>query len=147
MKKNMTLGIATDEDLRNIIFNGDEHKEFLIDNFIRCRTLDEYHMALIYCLGIDRDTRAHVNSIYDFQTGYVKTTCLQEGWLTSGSAKIVRMAFNLYCNGTPSTCDYENLESQVSECREYTVENLFCCGYARFFWQAIKIRYPEYTAR
>ncbi|WP_270444902.1 DUF6075 family protein, partial [Blautia intestinalis] len=24
------------------------------------------------------------------------------------------------------------------------VEDLFCCGYARYFWEAIKIRYPEY---
>jgi len=25
------------------------------------------------------------------------------------------------------------------------VEDLFCCGYALFFWQAIQIRYPEYV--
>ena len=26
-----------------------------------------------------------------------------------------------------------------------TVEDLFCCAYAPFFWQAIQIRYPEYA--
>ena len=53
-------------------------------------------------------------------------------------------AFNLYCNGTPSVGDYEAEEDQLKECQYYTVEDLFCCGYARYFWEAIKIRYPEY---
>ena len=35
-------------------------------------------------------------------------------------------------------------EDQLKECQYYTVEDLFCCGYARYFWEAIKIRYPEY---
>lgn len=99
----------------------------------------------MYCLGIDRDTREHINRIYDFKSGCVKTECLHEGWQTSGSVRIVRMAFNLYCDGTPSVSDYEgNPEQELDECREYTVSDLFCCGYARYFWEAIKIRYPEY---
>jgi hypothetical protein len=46
--------------------------------------------------------------------------------------------------GTPSVGDYEAEEDQLKECQYYTVEDLFCCGYARYFWEAIKIRYPEY---
>lgn len=81
-----------------------------------------------------------------FLTGCVKPECLQEGWQTSGSVKIIRMAFNLYCNGTPSIYNFEDsdLEGQLQECSLYTVEELFCCGYARYFWEAVKIRYPEY---
>lgn len=67
----------------------------------------------MYCLGISNDTRVNVDRIYDFKTGCVKTACLQEGWQTSGSAKIVRMAFNLYCNGTPSVYDIEDAEKQL----------------------------------
>ena len=58
---------------------------------------------------------------------------------------VIRMAFNLYCNGTPSVSDYEDAEEQVDECRQYTVEEIFCCAYAPYFWQAIQIRYPEYA--
>lgn len=103
-------------------------------------------MALVYCLGIDRDTRDHIKQIYDFKTGNVRPECLREGWQTSGSVKIVRMAFNLYCNGTPSVYNYDDsdMERQLHEMSCYTVEDLFCCGYARYFWEAIKIRYPEY---
>ncbi len=39
----------------------------------------------------------------------------------------------------------ENKKEQVNECRQYIVEDLFCCAYAPFFWQAIQIRYPEYV--
>lgn len=75
----------------------------------------------------------------------MKTECLHEGWQTSGSVKVVRMAFNLYCNGTPSVLDYEDAEEQVDECRQYSAEELFCYAYAPFFWQAVQIRYPEYA--
>ena len=102
-------------------------------------------MALCYCLGINDDTRRNANRIYDFKTGCVKTECLHEGWQTSGSVKVVRIAFNLYCNATPSVDDYTDAEEQINECRQYTVEELFCCAYAPFFWQAIQIRYPEYA--
>ena len=55
------------------------------------------------------------------------------------------MAFNLYCNGTPSVDDEQDTEEQVDECRRYSVEDLFYCCYAPYFWQAIQIRYPEYA--
>jgi hypothetical protein len=137
---------AAGEDARTITFMNKEHKEFYLEYLPKCRWKDVYHKALVYCLGIDRDTRKHVNRIYDFKNGSVKPECLQEGWQTSGSVRVVRMAFNLYCNGTPSVYDYEDAEKQLSECSCYTVEDLFCCGYAKFFWEAIKIRYPEYCS-
>ena len=75
----------------------------------------------------------------------VKPECLHDGWQTSGSVRVVRMAFNLYCNGTPSLYEYEDTEEQVKECGRYSAEELFCCSYAPFFWQAVQIRYPEYA--
>ena len=137
---------AEKKDSCTITFKNKEHEKFYMEYLTKCRYRDVYHKALVYCLGIDRDTRENANRIYDFKTGYVKTECLQEGWQTSGSEKIVRMAFNLYCNGTPSVNDYDDVEEQVKECRCYTVEELFCCGYAKYFWEAIKIRYPEYCS-
>lgn len=86
---------------QNAIFSCEEHQQFFFEYLPKCRYTDVYHLALVYCLGIDRDTRKHVDSIYDFKTGDIKTECLRQGWITSGSAKIIRMAFNLYCNSTP----------------------------------------------
>lgn len=102
-----------------ITFKSEAHKIFYLKYLPECRYQDVYHKALVYCLGIDADTRNHVNSIYDFKTGCVKTKCLNEGWQNSGSIKIVRMAFNLYCNGTPSVHDFGNAEERLQECGCY----------------------------
>ena len=121
---------AENRKARTITFKNEEHKKFYKTYLQKCRYQDVYHKALVYCLGIGDDTRTNVNRIYDFKTGCVKTECLQEGWQTSDSMKIVHMAFNLYCNGTPSIFDIEDAGEQLQECRCYTVGNLFCCGYA-----------------
>lgn len=128
---------------RAIVFNDQEHEVFYMNCLPKCRRQDVYHKALIYCLGISGDTRQNVERIYDFNKDSIKTECLGEGWITSGSARVVRMAFNLFCNGTPSAYSLEG-EEKVKECQRYTVEDLFCCEYAVYFLEAIKVRYPEY---
>ena len=125
-------------------FADKEHEAFFFENLDKCRCQDVYHMALIYCLGISETTRKNINSIYDFKTGSIKTECLRQGWQTSGSIRVVRLAFNLYCNGTPSVNDMEDTEAKIDECKEYSVEQIFCCDHAKYFWEAVKLRYPEY---
>lgn len=142
MNKNTAIGAA--RNTRTITFTNQEHEDFYKNYLPECRYQDTHHKALVYCLGISENTRRNVNRIYSFKTGCVKTECLTEGWQTSGSIKIVRMAFNLYCNGTPSAYDTEDVDKQLSECRCYTAEELFCCSYAKYFWEAIRLRYPEY---
>ena len=137
---NTALG-AENKKEQTINFISEAHEKFYYEKLKEVRYQDVYHKALCYCLGISDDTRRNINSIYDFKTGCVKTECLHEGWQTSGSMKVVRMAFNLYCNGTPSVDDYTKTEEQVNECRQYTVEDLFCCAYAPFFWQAMSCIY------
>ena len=132
------------QEFHGITFKSAEHEKFFWTYYLKCRYQDAYHAALVYCLGSDRDTRVHVNEIYDFKLGDIKPECLHDGWQTSGSQRIIRMAYNLYTDGTPSVWESENEEEQLEECRRYTVGELFCCGYAPYFWQAIRIRYPEY---
>ena len=52
------------------------------------------------------------------------------------------MAFSLWnrCN-YDSEKDIEN--EKVSD--KYNVSEIFCCSYAPYFYEGIKIRYPEYT--
>ncbi len=136
---------ALEAKKEKISFISEAHEKFYYEKIPKVREADVYHKALCYCLGINEDTRRNVDRIYNFKTGCVKPECLHEGWQTSGSAKVVRIAFNLYCNGTPSVDDEQDTEEQVDECRRYSVEDLFCCCYAPYFWQAIQIRYPEYA--
>ena len=110
---NTALG-AENKKEQTINFISEAHEKFYYEKLKEVRYQDVYHKALCYCLGISDDTRRNVDSIYDFKTGCVKTECLHEGWQTSGSMKVVRMAFNLYCNGTPSVDDYAKTEEQVT---------------------------------
>ena len=142
---NSTALGAKNTKKQKIVFISEAHEKFYYEQLNRVRYQDVYHKTLCYCLGISDDTRRNINSIYDFKSGCVNPECLHEGWQTSGSMKVVRMAFNLYCNSTPSVDDYKDAEEQVNECNRYTVEDLFCCAYAPFFWQAVQIRYPEYA--
>lgn len=135
---------AISAGLQTIMFANEKHRDFYEEYLPQCRHQDVYHRALIYCIGISEDARKHIHRIYDFQSGCVQPECLREGWITSGSARVVRLAFNLYCNGTPSVNEYEDPEEQMDVMRLYSVEDIFCCGYAPFFWQAVQIRYPEY---
>ena len=110
---NTALG-AENKKEQTINFISEAHEKFYYEKLKEVRYQDVYHKALCYCLGISVDTRRNINSIYDFKTGCVKTECLHEGWQTSGSMKVVRMAFNLYCNGTPSVDDYTKTEEQTN---------------------------------
>lgn len=118
MAKN-TATRAKENQERKIIFKNKEHEKFYHTYLSKCPSQDTYHKTLIYCLGLSEDTRRNVYRIYDFETGFIKPECLQEGWQTSGSEKIV-------------------------ETRLYSVSDIFCTGDARYFWEAIKIRYPDY---
>lgn len=74
----MSMSTATgarNKEAYTIIFKDKQHKEFYIDFLPRCRYQDVYHRALVYCLGLSRDTRAYVRQIYDFETGNVKPEC------------------------------------------------------------------------
>ena len=128
-------GTALGAENREMNFMNNAHEKFYYEKLKEVRYQDVYHKALVYCLGVNRDTREHIDQIYDFKTGCVKTEC-----------KVIRMAFNLYCDGAPSVDDYQDTEDQLQECSQYNVEELFCCSYAPYFWQAIQIRYSEYTA-
>ena len=134
-------------NMHTILFKDKQHKDFYRVFLPRCRWQDERHKALVYCLGLSADTRARSKQIYDFESGAVRTECLHEAWQTGESERIIRMAFSLYCNGTPSVYDYEDGEGQLKECQNYTAEYLFCCGLAAFFWEAVKLRYPECAGR
>lgn len=144
MKTSTALGANSGKSTRTITFKDEAHREFYMKYLPKCRYQDVYHKSLVYCLGLNSDTRDHVNEIYDFKEGNVKPGCLHEGWQTTGSMKVVRLAYNLYCNGTPSVFKIEDSKEKLQECSCYTVEELFCCSYAKYFWEAIKIRYPEY---
>ena len=37
--------------------------------------------------------------------------------------------------------EHENSESKINECKGYSVEQIFCCDHAKYFWEAVKVKY------
>ena len=57
-----------------------------------------------------------------------------------------RMADKQQWKGEIPTVDYEDkVDNQLKECQNYTVNELFYSSFAPYFWQAVQLRYPEYT--
>ncbi len=133
-----------DTNYTHMVFKNKEQELFYYQTLKQAGSYDCYHKALFCVLGILKDTRSHLNQSYDEKTDCIKVGCLQKGWQTSSSKKVVRLAFNLYINGTPSAETTKRKEEQIEECKAYSVSNIFCCSDARYFWEEIRLRYPEY---
>ena len=129
MSKNTALGAEKSKE-RKITFKNKEHEKFYHTYLSKCRYQDTYHKALVYCLGLSEDTRRNVKRIYDFETGLIKPECLQEGWQTSGSCCLTRLAFNLWNGWNADGCA--------------TPYDLFTTSDATYMLEAVRLRYPEY---
>ena len=140
----MEAAVKNEDRRPGIVFRDREHEHFFFWMLRESDCYDVYHQALAYCLGLSEDVRKHILEIYDFSSRCVEPGCLKQGWITSGSERIIRLGFNLFCNGTPSVDEVKGDKAKLEECSLYNVEHLFCCGYAYYFWQAIRLRYPEY---
>ena len=105
----------------HMVFVNEEHEEFFYEKLEQAKSQDCHHKALIYVLGISEDTRKYFNQIYDIKTGNIKRECLHQGWLSSGGVVVIRLAFNLYTDTTPSANDYKSRDGQMRECRKYSV--------------------------
>ena len=127
---------------RNIRFAGNEHKEFYYEQAGRLNP-DRYLKALIYTLGVCDDTRRRFESMYDAKERCIVPEALCAEWQTSSSKKATRLAFNLF-TGRPASAYNGTDNPDFDECERYGVSDIFCCGYAPYFVEAIKLRYPEY---
>lgn len=98
---------------------------------------DVYRQALSYLLTLDTVCSKHITQLYNFEERCIDVTALEQGWQTGTSQKTTRLAFNLF-TGHTAWCPDED----VSQC---SVAEIFCSEYAPYYWEAIKIRYPEFS--
>lgn len=118
-----------------IIFINDEHEKFFYTRMEQIKNRDVYQASLIYILGISENTRDHFDTIFDIKKGLIKPDCLDKAWQTGSTLRTIRLAFNLYTNGIPEDYQYA---------KYYSASDIFCSSYAPYYWQGIKIRYPDY---
>lgn len=89
--------------------------------------------ALFYCLGLTKQTRNHVDELYNFHHHIIKESGLRARWQNSDSRKACALAFNLY-NG---------FHGRNGLAMDYTPWRIFDTPLRPYFYQAIDIRYPS----
>ena len=119
-----------------------QHKVFYEQKLKEIGKSDVYRKALIYTLAMCETTREHFADIFNLKDGEININSLQAPYQTGSSEKVTRMAFSLWnrCN-YDSKEDIENHKPSIY----YNPSEIFSCGYAPYFYEAIRLRYPEYT--
>lgn len=125
-------------------FIDDEHEKFWEEkNLIMQKygKTDVYYKSIVYTLGICETTRSNFDKIFSIENGEINIDSINSAFQTGTSEKVTRMAFSLW-----NRCNYDSekdrQKGKVSE--YYNPSEIFCCSYAPYFAEALKIRYPEY---
>ena len=129
-----------------MIFINDAHNAFYKQQTAVNKN-DCYTKALIYTLGICDDTRQRFESLYDAKDGRIIHDALYASWQTDGSMKVTRLAFQLFTDLMPTAECYhfENNDKEAyCESKRYSISEIFCCEFAPYFVEALKVRYTEY---
>ena len=126
-------------------FVDNEHKKFFEEKFkilSQYGKNDVYYRSLVYTLGICPTTRDNFDKIFNVNNGEINIDSLSDSFQTGTSAKVTRMAFSLW-----NTCMYDSEEDIENKkmSKGYNPSEIFSCSYAPYFYEGIKVRYPEYT--
>jgi len=119
--------------MENIRFAEKEHKAFFCEMLAKTRNNDAYHQAFFYAMGICAETRRNIHTLFDFKEDGIRPEGLAAAWQTGGTRRLCRLAFNLWNGWTE--------EGKENRSAPY---ELFDCGFAPYFFEAIRLRYPEY---
>lgn len=118
---------------KNIRFASEEHRDFFLSMMDKSRHNDSYHRSFFYVMGIAPETRANIQQMFNFKEDCIEPDGMDGGWQTSGTVRVCRLAFNLW-----------NGYTDPEQSNAFSPEDLFCCEFAPYFMEGIKIRYPEY---
>ena len=102
----------------SIKFKNKDHEKFYEQCLGRTGSLDPYHKAFFYTMGISSETRKHIEDVFNFREDAIRPEGLN------------RLAFNLW-NGW-----------NVDGCA--TPYDLFTTSDATYMLEAVRLRYPEY---
>ena len=120
-------------------FIDNEHEKFWKNKYEimqQYKKTDVYYKSIVYTLGMCETTRDNFNKIFNLKKGEININSINEAYQTDTSKKITRMAFSLW-----NSCNYDS----ENDCENnkfspnYNPGELFCCGYAPYFYEAINL--------
>ena len=105
--------------------------------------------ALAYLFALDMVCFEHIRELYDFSDNRILLSGLDKGWQTGTSGRTTRLAFNLYnshCSDGETYIGSDGIEESLPSAY-YSPAYLFCCEYAKYYVEALKIRFPEFFCK
>ena len=118
-----------------------DHAAFFLEQTEAARKagkrVDSYFCSLVYLLGLMPETRIHFQELFHWQDWGICPEALSAGWQTGGTLRITRLAFNLW-NGFGSDSQDGGPVSEAC-----LPDNPFCCSLMEYFFEAIRLRFPE----
>ena len=116
----------------NTIFRNSQHFDRCRKILKQMRSSDCYHTVIAYLFTLDDVCYQYFADLFDLESDAILgENALSLSWQTDTSRKTTRLAFNLW----------NSFEDGIYS----SVDAIFSCEYAPFFWVAIKLRFPEYT--
>lgn len=64
----------------SIKFKNKEHEKFYEQCLGRTGSLDPYHKAFFYTMGISGETRKHIEDVFNFREDAIRPEGLNKGW-------------------------------------------------------------------
>lgn len=117
----------------SVKFMDKHHQDFFTEKCIENEKYggnDCHYMSLFYLLGMSHTLRTNFQAVYNMKERRVIPTSVEEGFQTTGSRAITKLAINLFTDTTPF--DYD-----------YSAGTIFASAgnYFEYLFEALKIRY------
>ncbi len=138
-----TPTVDTNINDNGIKFRNAEHAELYEEILDKMKNKDVYHTSVAYLLSLDEVLTSHIKEVFNFKDDSIIHEALSKPWQTDSSRKTTRLIYNLwngYSSDGETYTDDEGYELDLPS-HYYAVDEIFCCAYARYYWQAIKLRF------
>lgn len=129
--------------IHNIHFKNKTHSDRYKELMSKMKHDNVYYRAVAYLIALNDDCYKHLSSIFNIEKGIISFECINEGWQTSSSFRVTRLIYNLW-NGY---CYEESDDEDPPVSKDYTVSEIFYDSDARYYFEAVKLRYPEMFRR
>lgn len=131
------------EEIDGILFRNAEHAELYEEILDKMGNNDVYHKSAAYLLTLDTNIKDHINDVFDFTENSIILEALNQPWQTNTGKKTTRLLFNLwngYHTDGKTYTDEDGYENDLPS-RFYAVDEIFCSEYAKYYFEAIKLRF------
>lgn len=103
-------------------FIDEQHENAYAELAEKMHTKDCYHLSFAYLITLDRVCREHITEIFDIKDDSIKSSCLEEPWITGSSKRTITLAFALWNDFNKA--DVNNIFGYSNEYNIYYTEAL-----------------------